>query len=180
MSINLAEKEEIYKKRQYPLLYLVKEEYKVERKGNIAYSDTRVFPILLVVILFLCLGIVFNIGLRIQNINYQKKIYEISEMISTEEERADRLLLKVSKLKSPSRIIDIAENDLGMEISDELSVVEISNDGLANSEKIYDYISKDSPALVKEYDGFLGTIYYIQDIIMVVSEGVLTFFIPKL
>jgi hypothetical protein len=28
------------------------------------------------------------------------------------------------------------------------------------------------------YDNLLGTIYYIQDIVLVVSESVLTFFIP--
>ena len=58
-------------------------------------------------------------------------------------------------------------------------MVEISDSGLKNNEKIYNYISNDTgTAAVRNYDGFLGTIYYIQDIVLVVSESVLTFFIP--
>ena len=99
-------------------------------------------------------------------------------MISLEKERSDRLLLKISELKSPSRIIEVAKNDLAMNMTDNLKVVEISNIGLENNEKIYNYISSNTDTIAKNYDGFLGAIYYIQDIVLVVSESVLTFFIP--
>ena len=86
--------------------------------------------------------------------------------------------MKISELTSPSRVIGVAENDLGMGISEGFRVVEISNSGLVNNEKIYNYISKDTTTAAGNYDSFLGTIYYIQDIVLVVSESVLTFFIP--
>ncbi|GAH12355.1 unnamed protein product, partial [marine sediment metagenome] len=125
-----------------------------------------------------CLGILLNAGLKIQSINYQKSIYEINEIISLEEERSDRLLLKISELKSPSRIIEAAKNDLNMDMAGDFRIVEISDSGLENNENIYNYISKNTTTVVKNYDSFLGTIYYIQDIVLVVSESVLTFFIP--
>ena len=179
MNMGLAENKEIYRKDSYPLLYLVKQEYKTVEKNRVAYyKSSGIFPILLATILFLCLGILFNIGLKIQSINYQKKIYETAEMISLENERTDRLLLKISELQSPSRIIQVAESDLNMQMSDDLEVIKISNQGLYNNEKIFDYIVRGSPSIADNYDSLLGTVYYIQDIIMVVSESVLTFFIP--
>lgn len=178
MNLRLAEEQEIYKRRPYPLLYLVKKPDSREEKENIVYSNSGLFYIFIIVILFTCLGILLNIGLKIQGINYQKSIYEINEMISLEEERSDRLLLKISELKSPSRIIEAAKNDLNMDMAGDFKIVEISDSGLENSEKIYNYISKNTPTVVKNYDSFLGTIYYIQDIVLVVSESVLTFFIP--
>jgi len=179
MNTRLAENKNIYTKEPYPLLYLVKKEYKSEARTKVKYfKDSGVFPIFLAIILFLCLGILFNIGLKIQNINYQKKIYETTEMISLENERTDRLLLKISELQSPSRIIEIAKSNLGMQMSDDMEVIKISNKGLDNNEKIFDYIVKGLPPMVENYDSFIGTIYYIQDIVMVVSESVLTFFIP--
>ena len=106
-------------------------------------------------------------------------LYKTNEMISLEEERSDRLLLRISELRSPSRIIEAAENDLNMDISGNFQVVEISDSGLKNNEKIYNYISNDiDTTAVRNYDSFLGTIYYVQDIVLVVSESVLTFFIP--
>lgn len=178
MNLRLAEEQEIYKRRSYPLLYLVKKPDSRKEKENIVYSNSGLFYIFIIVILFTCLGILLNIGLKIQSINYQKSIYEINEMISLEEERSDRLLLKISELKSPSRIIEAAKNDLNMDMARDFMIVEISDSGLENSEKIYNYISKNTPTVVKNYDSFLGTIYYIQDIVLVVSESVLTFFIP--
>jgi len=178
MNLRLAEEQEIYKRRSYPLLYLVKKSDSRKEKENIVYSNSGLFYIFIIVILFTCLGILLNIGLKIQSINYQKSIYEINEMISLEEERSDRLLLKISELKSPSRIIEAAKNDLNMDIARVLRIVEISDSGLENNEKIYNYISKNTTTVVKNYDSFLGTIYYIQDIVLVVSESVLTFFIP--
>ncbi|MBE3093304.1 MAG: hypothetical protein IMZ51_06615 [Chloroflexi bacterium] len=178
MNLRLAEEQEIYKRRSYPLLYLVKKPDSREEKENIVHSNSGLFYIFIIVILFTCLGILLNIGLKIQGINYQKSIYEINEMISLEEERSDRLLLKISELKSPSRIIEAAKNDLNMDMAGDFKIVEISDSGLENSEKIYNYISKNTPTVVKNYDSFLGTIYYIQDIVLVVSESVLTFFIP--
>ena len=179
MNARLAENKDIYKREPHPLLYLVKQEYKAVEKNKVTYSkNSGVFPIFLVIILFLSLGILFNIGLKIQSINYQKKIYKTAEMISLENERTDRLLLKISELQSPSRIIEIAESDLDMQMSNDIEVIKIFSRGLDNNEKIFDYIVRGSPSMIENYDSLLGTIYYIQDIVMVVSESVLTFFIP--
>ncbi len=178
MNLRLAEKQEIYRRRTHPLLYLVKTERDERVKENIVYNSSGLFYIFIIVIIFACLGVLLNIGLKIQGINYQKNIYDISEMISLENERSDRLQLKISELKSPSRIIEVAENNLNMEMAANSEIVEISNSGLENNEKIYDYISRNANIVTKNYDSFLGTIYYIQDIVLVVSESVLTFFIP--
>ncbi len=177
MSLRLAEKEELNIKKSYPLLYLVKNDSRSNKSVRLQTSD-GVFFVFIIAIIFLCLGILLNFGLRVQNINYQKKIYETNGMISIEEERTDRLLLKVSELKSPFRIINAAGDELGMEISDKMEIIKISSSNLNNSEKIYDYIVKNPTLAVENYDNFLGTIYNIRNIVMVVSESVLTFFIP--
>lgn len=178
MNLRLAEKQEIYRRKSYPLLYLVKESDNGRGKENVVYSNSSLFYIFVIGIIFACLGVLLNIGLKVQSINYQKSIYETNEMISLEEERGDRLLLEISELKSPSRIIETARNNLGMGIANDLKIVGISNSGLENNEKIYNYISGNTDIIAKNYDSFLGAIYYIQDIVLVVSEGVLTFFIP--
>ena len=85
--------------------------------------------------------------------------------------------LKISELKSPARIIETAQKDLNMKISASIRVMEVSGYSLGREEKIYDYIVKNHVPEIKNYDTFLGTIYSIKDIVMVVSEGVLTFFI---
>ncbi len=179
MNIGLAEKRENYRRKPYPLLYLVKENDDGRAQENIIYSNRGLFYIIIVAIIFTCLGILLNIGLKIQNVNYDRSVYKINEMISLEEERNDRLLLKISELRSPSRIIEVAKNDLNMNMSGDFQIVKISDSGLKNNEKIYDYISNDTDTTaVRNYDSFLGTIYYVQDIVLVVSESVLTFFIP--
>ncbi len=180
MNVQLMEaRDDCQQRRQVPLLYLAGKQGNDTSNNKIIYNNTGTFYVFIIVILFACLGILLNIGLRIQNINYQKEIYNTNGMITLEEERADRLTLEIAELKSPSRIIDIAENSLGMKLSDEYQVVKVSSSGLANNEKILDYMIKDPETSITEnYDSLLGTIYYIQDIVMVVSESVLTFFIP--
>ena len=145
----------------------------------VLYGSSGLFYVSVVIILMACLGLLLNIGLRVQNINYQNNIYDLNEMILLEEERADRLRLEISSLKAPSRIQEAAEEKIDMDTSGEFEVVELSGQGLINNEKIYDYIARDESAgLEIDYDNLLGTIYYIQDIVLVVSESVLTFFIP--
>jgi cell division protein FtsL len=176
MNSRLAE-EEFYNRKTYPLLYFVK---KQENYGKKMVLQTRpgVFYILIIVVIFICFGILFNIGLKIQSINYEKKILETTEIIYLEKERSDRLQLKISELKSPARIISKAGNDLGMKISDNLKIMQVSDIKLASDAEKNNYIKKNITVELKKYDNFLGTIYGIEDIIMVVSEGVLTFFIP--
>ena len=176
MYSRLAE-EKFFNRKTYPLLYFVK---KQENYGKKKVLQTRpgVFYILIVVVIFLCLGVLFNIGVKIQSVNYEKKILETDEMIYLEQERSDRLQLKISELESPARIISKAGNDLGMKISDNLKVMQISGIKLGNDAEKNNYVEKKTAVELKKYDNFLGTIYGIEDIIMVVSEGVLTFFIP--
>jgi cell division protein FtsL len=163
---------------QKPVLYLVREDKKVRQGGQILYCNSGPFYIMVVVILFACLGLLLNIGLKVQNINYQKEIYRLNGMIAVEEDRSDRIKLEISSLRSPSRILAAAQDRLEMK-TDPVEVVAISGNDIINNEKIFDYISRESlPAIPGNYDNLLGTIYYFQDIVLVVSESVLTFFIP--
>ncbi|MCL5070894.1 MAG: hypothetical protein M1308_08360 [Actinobacteria bacterium] len=176
MSTRLAE-EELYSRKSYPLLYLVNKQENTGRE-KIIQSHTGIFYVCIIVVVFACLGLLLNIGLKTEAINYDKKIFENNEMLSMEKERADRLKLKISELKNPDRIINVAENDLGMKMSEDIKVMKVTEVNLAKEEKIHDYITKNPAPELRQYDSFLGTIYSIKDIIMVVSEGVLTFFIP--
>jgi cell division protein FtsL len=176
MSTRLAE-EELYSRKSYPLLYLVNKQENTGRE-KVIQSRTGIFYVCMIVVVFACLGLLLNIGLKTQAINYDRKIFENNEMISLEKERADRLKLKISELKNPDRIVDVAENGLGMKMSENIKVMRVVGVNLAKEEKIHDYIAKNPTPELKQYDNFLGTIYSIKDIIMVVSEGVLTFFIP--
>jgi cell division protein FtsL len=171
-----AEEEIFYKKNQ-PLLYLVNRQ---EENGKERIIQTRsgLFYVMIIVVFFSSMAVLLNIGLKIQAINYERKIIDANELISVEKERSDRLALKVSELTSPARIITSAQQELGMQISDKIKVMEISGSGLAAQEKVLDYIANKPSAGLKGYDSFLGTINSLKDIVMVVSEGVLTFFIP--
>lgn len=170
-----------YRENRQPPLYLVE-------GGNTAgqyssrqmmHGSSGLFYVFVIAILFVCFGCILNIGLKIQTINYQKDLYHLEQMITIEQERSERLKLEISMLASPSRIIEIAQSDLGMEESGKYKLLKISGDNLKSNEKIYSYISRESGStILKSYDSLLGTIYYVQDLILVVSESVLTFFIP--
>lgn len=162
-----------------PVLYLVGNDHGRNQEKQVLYSNSGPFYIMVVVILFACLGLLLNIGLKIQNINYQKEIFKLNEMVSVEEDRSDRLKLEISSLRTPSRIMAAAEEKLEMQPNGKMEVVGISGDNILNNEKIFNYISGDNmPDIPENYNNLLGTIYYFQDIILVVSESVLTFFIP--
>lgn len=177
MSARSAQVHEIYRNRR-PLLYMIEGSSNALQKP-VLYGSSGLFYVSVVIILMACLGLLLNIGLRVQNINYKDDIYDLNEMILLEEERADRLRLEISSLKAPSRIQETAEEKIGMDQSGEFEIVELSGQGLINNEKIYDYMARDeSGGLEVNYDNLLGMIYYIQDIVLVVSESVLTFFIP--
>lgn len=175
-SFKPAEEEIFYKKNQ-PLLYLVKRE---EENGKEKIIQTRsgFFYVLIIIVTFCSMAVLLNIGLKIQAVNYERKIIDTDELISIEKERTDRLALKVSELTSPARIIKSAEENLGMQISDKIKIMEISGSGLGTQEKVQDYLANKPSGSFKEYDNFLGMINSLKDIVMVVSEGVLTFFIP--
>ncbi|MCL4416923.1 MAG: hypothetical protein M1365_09530 [Actinobacteria bacterium] len=170
-------KKEFFNRKTYPLLYFVKKQENYEKK-KILQTRFGVSYILIIIAIFICVGILFNIGLKIQSVNYERKIFETNETIYLEKERSDRLQLKISELKSPARIISKAENELGMKMSDNLRVMQVTDIILASDPKKNNYSEKNILVELKKYDNLLGTIYGIEDIIMVVSEGVLTFFIP--
>lgn len=176
MDTRLAE-EQIFNRKTYPLLYLVNRNEDTGRE-KVIHTRSGVFYVMIIVVIFLAMGILLNIGLKIQSINYEKKIIEVNELIALENERADRIQLKIAELKSPSRVIEVAEEDLGMVISDRIKIMRVSGAGLGAEEKIYDFMANNPADGIKNYDNFIGTIYSVKDIIMVVSEGVLTFFIP--
>jgi len=171
-----AEEEIFYKKNQ-PLLYLVNRQ---EESGKEKIIQTRsgFFYVMIIVVFFLSMAILLNVGLKIQAVNYERKIINVNELISVEKERTDRLALKVSELTSPARIITSAQEELGMQISDKIKVMEISGSSLGAQEKVLEYMAKKPSDSLNKYDSFLGNINSLKDIVMVVSEGVLTFFIP--
>ena len=171
-----AEEEIFYKKNQ-PLLYLVKREEENGRE-KIIHTRSGFFYIMVIIVIFSSLAVMLNAGLKIQAINYERKIIDVNELISIEKERSDRLALKVSELTSPDRIMNSAQADLGMQISDNIRVMEIPASSLSAEEKVLEYMAGKPSDSLKEYDNFLGTINSLKDIVMVVSEGVLTFFIP--
>ncbi len=161
-------------------LYLVGGNNAKKPAGQMLYGNSGLFYIIVIVSLFACLGLLSSIGLKVQNINYQKSIFELNEMISIEEDRVDRLKLEISSLKTPSRILTAAESELEMQPDEEFEVIGLSEQGINNNEKIFNYISRENtPAVMTgNYDSLLGMVYYVQDVVLVVSESVLTFFIP--
>lgn len=167
----------LFQRKRYPLLYYEKKQKYYEHK-KLLHSRSGAFYILVIIAVFLYTGILSNIIIRIQSSNYERKILEINEMINLEKERSDRLKLKIAELNSPSRIVSKAENDFGMEISDELKIMHISEVKSDNNAEKNSYTENDSITELGKYENFLGTIYGIEDIIMIISEGVLTFFIP--
>ena len=161
------------------MLYIVGGNNSAKTADQVLYGNSGLFYIVVTIILFACLGLLLNIGLRVQNINYQKGIFELNEMISIEEDRADRLKVEISSLKAPSRILRMSENELEMQSGSAFKVIGLSGQGMDNSEKMFNFISREAePVVVGNYDNLLGTIYYVQDVVLVVSESVLTFFIP--
>ncbi|MCD4670207.1 MAG: hypothetical protein K8S14_07160 [Actinomycetia bacterium] len=161
-------------------LYLVGGNDARKPAGQMLYGNNGLFHIMVIVILFACLGLLSGVGLKIQNINYQKSIFELNEMISIEEDRGDRLNLEISSLKTPSRILAAAESELEMQPGRGFEVIGLSGQSINNNEKIFNYILRENTpvAMTENYDSLLGMIYYVQDIVLVVSESVLTFFIP--
>jgi len=116
--------QKLYNRKESQALYVSASHLGYKSK-RIYQSKSSFFYVMITVLIFLCLAAVFNIGLKIQSINYGKKIFEINELISIEKERSDRLGLKISELKSPERIITRAEASLGMKFSDNLKIIQI-------------------------------------------------------
>jgi cell division protein FtsL len=199
--LNNADREQIEYQNE-PVLRLVRNEQEIQKKEYFLYYNSGVFPILMVIIFFLCVGVIINIGLRIQNMNYDKKIYSINQITSSEKERTDRLNLKISELKSPSRIADIvflgnekntsSENAVSVEEKNNTAQVkakDIAPEGYRNFKNldiVYSKTANDaivSSGKVDDVENFKGVnlasiLKNSKDILMVVSEGILTFFIP--
>ncbi|MCE5330035.1 hypothetical protein LLG07_06870 [bacterium] len=206
---NSAKQEQI-EIQNIPVLRLIKNEDQSPKKDYFLYYNSGVFPILLVIILFLCAGVIINIGLRIQNMNYDKKIYSMNQLISSEKERTDRLNLKISELKSPTRIaaainpeyknndnMDESSADTEKGKNTEAAAEGNSatgeekpenNTNLKKLDIVYSKTANDAVISELETDknnneSFKGAslvlmVENIKDVLMVVSEGILTFFIP--
>jgi ABC-type antimicrobial peptide transport system permease subunit len=194
-----------------PVLKLIRNAETSPKKDYFLYYNSGVFPILMVIIFFLCIGVIINIGLRIQNLNYDKKIYSINKLIDSEKERSDRLNLKISELKSPSRIAgDLFSENAGTNISNQkdsnsneitaqtnkniTGQTELKNQksinyiNLKNLDIFYSKTANDAVISEQETNSNDNKYYKgvnlititknIKDVLMVVSEGILTFFIP--
>lgn len=170
-------KEKLYNRKPYPLLYLIKR-HEDRANRRVLQSSSGIFYISIATLIFLCLGVFLSLGLKIQSINYEKRIFETNKLILLEKEHSDRLQLKISELRSPARIIRKAESELGMKISDNIKIMQISMENFQDNQEINYLIEKNPDPALKKYDNFLGKIYSLVDIVMVVSEGILTFFIP--
>jgi cell division protein FtsL len=199
--LNNANQEQIEYQSE-PVLRLIKNEEKIQNKEYFLYYNSGVFPLLMIVIFFLCVGVIINIGLRIQNMNYEKKIYSINQLISSEKERTDRLNLKISELKSPSRIADKVflenqkdnnpENVVSGEEKNNIAQSEIKDTALEgyknfkNLDIVYSKTANDAVLSSEEKDNnqdikgvnIVSILKNAKDVLMVVSEGILTFFIP--
>ncbi|MHB1252719.1 MAG: hypothetical protein ACYCZ1_00960 [Candidatus Humimicrobiaceae bacterium] len=185
-----------------PVLRLIKNENEAQKKEYFLYYNSGVFPILMFVIFFLCVGVIINIGLRIQNMNYDKKIYSINQLISSEKERTDRLNLKISELKSPSRIADkvFLVNEKNTSSGNTVSVEEKNNTDqpeakdiapegyrdFKNLDIVYSKTANDAIVSNGKEDyvenlkgvNLVSILKNSKDVLLVVSEGILTFFIP--
>jgi hypothetical protein len=193
---------ELIENQNEPVLRLIKNEPELHNKEYFLYYNSGVFPILMVVIFFLCIGVIINIGLRIQNMNYDKKIYSINQLISSEKERTDRLNLKISELKSPSRIADKVFFENGQEASSENSIsggqennsaqLDTKNTAAADyrnfknldivfsktaNDAVISSAAEENIENIKGAD-FVSILKNTKNILLVVSEGILTFFIP--
>ena len=170
-------KEELFNRKSHPISYLIKRQ-EDSTTIRVIQSSSAMFYISMTVLIFFCLGMFLNIALEMQSINYKKKIFETDKLITLEKERSDRLQLKISELRSPARIISKAENELGMKISDNIKIMQIAEVNSQNNSEINYSIENDPGPDLKKYNNFLGKIYGLEGIVMVVSEGILTFFIP--
>lgn len=203
-----------YYEVEKPVLKLVKNDNVIrkDKEEYYLYYNSGVFPILLFIILFLCLAVIINIGLRIQNLNYDKTILNLKQAIKAENDRTDRLSLKISQLRAPSTItaaID-ARNNAGLTEDKEEGETEVSenqNEGLKEhmgegSENKTEFRKLDVTysKTAKEMKIATGNSSYfrndynknkvtdnfnlkvisgnIKEVLLVVSEGILTFFIP--
>jgi cell division protein FtsL len=200
--LNNANQEQIEYQNK-PVLRLIKNEPEMQKREYFLYYNSGVFPILMVIIFFLCIGVIINIGLRIQNMNYDKKIYSINQLISSEKERTDRLNLKISELKSPSRIADkvFLENEQVVS-SENTDSVDLKNNTVQEGTKniaaasgyrnfknldiVFSKTANDAIISSAEEDNvenikganLVSILKNTKNILMVVSEGILTFFIP--
>jgi cell division protein FtsL len=202
-----------YYEEYKPSLTLVKNDNTVrkEREQYYLYYNSGVFPILLFVILFLCVGVIINIGMRIQNLNYDRTILNLNQAIRAEKDRSDRLNLKISQLKSPSLIAsaieiknnsvqeaadagqdnenaedsstDIEGNSQSANTGTEFRKLDIFYSRTASSMNIaknnYDNTYKNiNPAENTDKLNLGAVADNVREVLLVVSEGILTFFIP--
>ncbi|HHT78399.1 MAG TPA: hypothetical protein GXZ93_01150 [Actinobacteria bacterium] len=202
-----------YYEEYKPSLTLVKNDNTVrkEREQYYLYYNSGVFPILLFVILFLCVGVIINIGMRIQNLNYDRTILNLNQAIRAEKDRSDRLNLKISQLKSPSLIAsaieiknnsvqeaadagqdnenaedsstDIEGNAQSANTGTEFRKLDIFYSRTASSMNIaknnYDNTYKNiNPAENTDKLNLGAVADNVREVLLVVSEGILTFFIP--
>lgn len=205
--------EQEYYEENTTALTLVKNDNTVRKKKEqyYLYYNSGIFPILLFIILFLCVGVILNIGMRIQNLNYNRTILKLNQAISAEKDRSDRLNLKISQLKSPSLIASAIEikNDADLKVAgaqqgdnagDDLNInKENSEEPLNNATEFKELdifysqtannmnIAENSEGSFNNYNNQneitnsmnLGAVASnIRDVLLVVSEGILTFFIP--
>jgi hypothetical protein len=98
-------------------------------------------------------------------------------MISLEEDRSDRLNLKIAELRSPNRIIThLGESE---DISNtNFTKININSGIIAIDENSKNFSAKENELEIRKYKSLTNAMGNIKDIIMVVSESVLTFFIP--
>ncbi len=174
---NLAEKNFEYLKKNRQLYLASEKKIKAREENVFLYYDSGVFPFFLIIILLLCFVVLLNVGLRMQFVSYNRQVYELERMISLEEERSDRLNLKIAELTSPNRII--SQLDPIEEISNmHFTKININSGTINQNDALKNYSVKDNELEIRQYKSFANAIGNIKDIIMVVSESVLTFFIP--
>jgi len=165
------------KRKIHPLLYIVKNK-KYSGPQKVLRSQPAIFYIIAAAVIFLCAGILLNAGFKIYDRHYIKQISSINEMLLIEKERSRRIQLKISELKGPERIMFLSETALEMDISENFRILYIDRKNINTYPAENPVAPENFSTASDNYDNLFATIYSIRDIVMVVSEGVLTFFIP--
>jgi cell division protein FtsL len=106
---NLAEKNLEYLKKDRRLYLASEKKIKGERKTSFYIITQAFFPSSLSLyfscVLWSCLMSVLGCSF----VSYDRQVFELERMISLEEERSDRLNLKIAELRSPNRMIPVGK-----------------------------------------------------------------------
>ncbi len=98
---------------------------------NLILVKEKLFYLFSVVFVVVMASIVISNYAQIVEYNYS--IQNVEKSIYQLQEENDNLQLKIAELSSPERIIDIAQNKLGMTVAEERIIVLSQNESMNNN-----------------------------------------------